>query len=124
MKVEPPSLAIPEAEKRTYTEAEVHSKLFEADMVALGYPRRTNTQADGEWFQEQRTLALRRLRSKRDRGHHDVAVRGRSHAPSLPRSPRQHAATLTGAYPAGGCVVLLAGPSAASRRVAARSGKW
>ena len=71
MKVEPPSLAIPEAEKRTYTEAEVHSKLFEADMVALGYPRRTNTQADGEWFQEQRTLALRRLRSKRDRGHHD-----------------------------------------------------
>jgi Eco57I restriction-modification methylase len=70
-KVEPPSLTIAEAEKRGYTEAEVHSKLFEPDMVALGYPRRTNTQADGEWFQEQRTLALRRLRSKRDRGHHD-----------------------------------------------------
>lgn len=70
-KTEPPSLAVPEAEKLAYTEAEVHSKLFEADMVALGYPRRTNSQADGEWFQEQRTLAIRRLKSQRARGHHD-----------------------------------------------------
>jgi hypothetical protein len=71
VKISLPSLAIPEAEKRRYTEAEIHSKLFEPDMVALGFPPRTNTQADGEWFQEQRTLALRRLKSKRDRGHHD-----------------------------------------------------
>ncbi len=61
-----PSLDVPESEKREYTEAEVHSKLFEPDMVALGFPPRTNTQADGEWFQEQRTLAMRRLKSKRD----------------------------------------------------------
>jgi type I restriction-modification system DNA methylase subunit len=70
-KSQPPSLAIPESEKRAYTEAEVHSKLFEMDMVALGYPRRTSSQADGEWFQEQRTLAVRRLKSNRIRGHHD-----------------------------------------------------
>ena len=68
---QPPSLAIPESEKQAYTEAEVHSKLFEMDMVALGYPRRTNSQADGEWFQEQRTLAVRRLKSNHARGHHD-----------------------------------------------------
>lgn len=70
-KTPPPSLAIPEPEKLGYTEAEIHSKLFEQDMGALGYPPRTNSQADGEWFQEQRTLAMRRLKSKRDRGHHD-----------------------------------------------------
>jgi type I restriction-modification system DNA methylase subunit len=68
----PPSLAVPETEKLSYTEADVHSKLFEPDMAALGFPARTNTEADGEWFQEQRTLALRRLKSKQDRrGHHD-----------------------------------------------------
>lgn len=67
----PPSLEVPEAEKRSYTEADVHSKLFEPDMAALGFPPRTNTQADGEWFQEQRTLALRRLKSKQVRGNHD-----------------------------------------------------
>jgi type I restriction-modification system DNA methylase subunit len=66
-----PSLDVPENEKRGYTEAEVHSKLFEPDMVALGFPARTNTQADGEWFQEQRALAVRRLKSQRSRGHHD-----------------------------------------------------
>jgi hypothetical protein len=49
-----PSLDIPESEKRSYTEADVHSKLFEPDMAALGFPPRTNNQADGEWFQEQR----------------------------------------------------------------------
>lgn len=49
----------------------MHSKLFEMDMVALGYPKRTNSQADGEWFQEQRALAVRRLKSNRARGHHD-----------------------------------------------------
>lgn len=69
--VRPPSLGVPETEKRSYTEAEVHSKLFEPDMAALGFPPRTNTQADGEWFQEQRALAMRRLKSKRSRGHHD-----------------------------------------------------
>jgi type I restriction-modification system DNA methylase subunit len=67
-----PSLEVPESEKLTYTEADVHSKLFEQDMRALDFPARTNTEADGEWFQEQRTLALRRLKSKQERkGHHD-----------------------------------------------------
>jgi len=67
----PPSLDIPESEKSAYTEADVHSKLFEPDMVALGFPPRTANQADGEWFQEQRALALRRLKSGRTRGQHD-----------------------------------------------------
>lgn len=66
-----PSLDVPESEKRSYTEADVHSKLFEPDMATLGFPRRTSSQAAGEWFQEQRTLALRRLKSKRSRGQHD-----------------------------------------------------
>jgi len=66
-----PSLEVPESEKLAYTEADVHSKLFEPDMVALGFPARTASQADGEWFQEQRTLALRRLKSGRTRGQHD-----------------------------------------------------
>ena len=66
-----PSLSIPESEKRSYTEADVHSKLFEKDMAALGFPPRTNTQADGEWFQEQRTLAVRRLRTGKRLGQHD-----------------------------------------------------
>ena len=66
-----PSLDIPESEKRSYTEADVHSKLFEPDMSALGFPPRTANQADGKWFQEQRTLALRRLKSRRTRGQHD-----------------------------------------------------
>lgn len=55
-------------------QADVHSKLFEADAAALGYPPRTRTQADGEYFLEQRHLALRRLRTKvdrRQRGHYD-----------------------------------------------------
>lgn len=66
-----PSLDVPEHEKRAYTEAEVHSKLFERDMQALGFPRRTNSQADGEYFQEQRTLAARRLKSGSQRGFFD-----------------------------------------------------
>jgi type I restriction-modification system DNA methylase subunit len=66
-----PSLDVPDSEKRSYTEADVHSKLFEPDMAALGFPPRTSNQAAGEWFQEQRTLALRRLKSKRSRGQHD-----------------------------------------------------
>jgi len=66
-----PSLDIPETEKLAYTEADVHSKLFEPDMSALGFPPRTANQADGEWFQEQQTLALRRLRSGRARGQYD-----------------------------------------------------
>src|SRR3954471_13849564 len=39
-----------------------------------------------------------------------------------PRTPVNANSHPTGAYPAGGCSVLLTGPSAASRRVAARSG--
>jgi hypothetical protein len=66
----PPSLDVPEVEKRAYTEADVHSKLFDADMRALGYPPRSNTQADGEHFLEQGRLAVRRLRSRRDRAEH------------------------------------------------------
>ncbi len=70
----PPSLEVPEAEKHAYTEAEVHSKLLEKDLTALGYPARTSSQADGEYFQEQRALAMRRLKSRidrRQRGHFD-----------------------------------------------------
>jgi hypothetical protein len=37
---------------------------------------------------------------------------------------RKHEATRLGAYPTGGFVVLLAGPTAASRQVVARSDKW
>lgn len=66
-----PSRKVPESEKAAYTEADVHSKLFEQDMKALGYPSRTNTQADGEHFLEQRRLAVRRLKSHRERGHYD-----------------------------------------------------
>lgn len=66
-----PSLDVPEDEKRDFTEADVHSKLFEPDLKALGYPARTHTQADGEYFQEQRTLAMRRLKSHRERGNFD-----------------------------------------------------
>ena len=62
-----PSLEVPAHEKRAFTEAEVHSKLFEPDMTALGYPARTRTQGDGAHFQEQGHLALRRLRSRDDR---------------------------------------------------------
>jgi len=45
-----PSLAVPETQKRAFSEADVHSSLFEPDMVSLGYPARTTTQADGEYF--------------------------------------------------------------------------
>lgn len=66
-----PSTGISEAEKSAYTEAEVHSKLFEPDLRVLGYPPRTNTQAAGEHFLEQRALAMRRLASGKSRGHFD-----------------------------------------------------
>jgi hypothetical protein len=66
-----PSLDVPEDQKRSYTEAEVHSTLFEPDMTTLGYPPRTNSQAAGEYFMEQRTLAVRRLKSARATGRYD-----------------------------------------------------
>jgi hypothetical protein len=66
-----PSDDLAEAEKRRFTEADVHSTLFEPDMQALGYPRRTSNQADGEYFVEQGTLAVRRLRSGRSTGRYD-----------------------------------------------------
>jgi len=66
-----PSLDIPDAQKRAYSEADVHSKLFELDMAELGYPGRQATQADGEYFLEQRNLAMRRLKTKRERGAYD-----------------------------------------------------
>jgi hypothetical protein len=66
-----PSLDVPESEKRAFSEAEVHSTLFEPDMRALGFPSRETSQAAGEYFREQRTLALRRLRSHRETGRYD-----------------------------------------------------
>ncbi len=67
-----PSLDVSESQKRGFTEADVHSKLFEPDMQTLGYPARIDTQADGEYFLEQRSLAVRRLKSRRERrGHYD-----------------------------------------------------
>lgn len=66
-----PSLAIPEAEKLVFSEADVHSTLFEPDMQALGYPPRSSNQADGEHFLEQRRLALRRLKSGNELGRYD-----------------------------------------------------
>lgn len=50
--IRPPSLDVPEFEKRGFSEADVHSTLFDPDMVALGYPRRASSQADGEYFVE------------------------------------------------------------------------
>ncbi len=66
-----PSLGIPEEQKRAMSEAEVRAKLFELDMSALGYPGGTSTQAEGEYFLEQRTLAMYRLKSQRDTGRYD-----------------------------------------------------
>src|SRR5438552_4113919 len=66
-----PSLDIPESQKRAFSEADVRSTLFELDMTFLGYPPGTSTQADGEFFIEQRTLALRRLKSGQDTGRYD-----------------------------------------------------
>ena len=60
-----PSLAVSEDEKRRYSEADVHAKLLEPDLAALGYPPRTAGQAEGEYFLEQRRLAVRRLKSRR-----------------------------------------------------------
>ncbi|MBA3422908.1 MAG: N-6 DNA methylase [Thermoleophilaceae bacterium] len=66
-----PSESIPGWEKQSYTEADVHAKLFEPDMAALGYPARTSTEAEGEHFLEQRRLAVHRLRSRQERGYYD-----------------------------------------------------
>lgn len=66
-----PSLDIADSQKRGYSEAEVHSKLFDPDMVALGYPSRRSSQADSEYFLEQRSLAVRRLRSREATGRYD-----------------------------------------------------
>jgi hypothetical protein len=66
-----PSLDVPEHEKRSFTEADVHAKLFEPDMAELGYPGRAVTQAQGEYFLEQRSLAMRRLKTGRERGAYD-----------------------------------------------------
>jgi hypothetical protein len=66
-----PSLDVADSAKRAYSEADVHSTLFEPDMRTLGYPGRTSSQADGEYFLEQRTLAVRRLRSQRETGRYD-----------------------------------------------------
>ncbi len=66
-----PSLDVPEAQKQRYSEADVHSTLFEPDMTALRYPPRPSRQADGEYFVEQRTLAVRRLKSGRATGRYD-----------------------------------------------------
>jgi len=74
-----PSASVPESEKRRYSEADVHAKLFEPDMTSLGYPLRTASQADGEYFLEQGHLALRRLQ---------VEARERSFRWSLPDRQR------------------------------------
>lgn len=66
-----PSLDISDEEKSRYSEADVRSTLFEADMAALGYPPGTNTQADGEYFQEQHRLAVRRLKGAQTLGAFD-----------------------------------------------------
>jgi type I restriction-modification system DNA methylase subunit len=66
-----PTASVPDDEKRRYSEADVHAKLFEPDMASLGYPPRTAGQADGEYFLEQGHLALRRLKSRRERGRYD-----------------------------------------------------
>jgi hypothetical protein len=66
-----PSASVPDSEKSLYSEAEVHARLFEPDMRTLGYPPRTNTQADGEHFAEQGALALRRLKTGQTRGRFD-----------------------------------------------------
>ena len=71
MPIRLPSLNIPDAQKLTFSEADVHSTLFEPDMQVLGFPPRTSSQADGEYFVEQRTLAVRRLRSHQATGRYD-----------------------------------------------------
>ena len=59
-----PSLEIPESPKRDYSEADVHSTLFDLDLTrAFGYPSRSSTEADGEHFREQGSLAVRRARA-------------------------------------------------------------
>ncbi|MHB1244432.1 MAG: HsdM family class I SAM-dependent methyltransferase, partial [Gaiellaceae bacterium] len=67
-----PSLEIPESQKLGYSEADVHSKLFDLDLTqAFGYPSRLTTEADGEHFREQRTLAVRRLKTGTATGRFD-----------------------------------------------------
>jgi hypothetical protein len=52
MPIRLPSADIPDAQKRTFSEADVHSTLFEPDAQALGFPPRTSSQADGEYFEQ------------------------------------------------------------------------
>jgi hypothetical protein len=66
-----PSLEIAESEKRQLSEADVHATLFELDMISLGYPPRTSSQAEGDYFIEQRRLAVRRLKSAHATGRYD-----------------------------------------------------
>jgi hypothetical protein len=66
-----PSEDVPEFEKLAFSEADVHSTLFEPDMRRLGYPLRTSSQADGDYFVEQHALAMRRLRSRQRTGFYD-----------------------------------------------------
>lgn len=66
-----PSDDVPESQKRDFSEADVHSTLFEPDMRSLRFPPRTSSQADGEYFVEQRSLAMRRLRSGKSTGWYD-----------------------------------------------------
>ena len=89
MPIRLPSLNIPDAQKLTFSEADVHSTLFEPDMQALGFPPRTSSQADGEYFVEQRTLAVRRLRSLTSNAHrstHSGALAWSASRASRPRS--------------------------------------
>jgi hypothetical protein len=71
MPIRLPSLDIPDAEKHGLSEADVHSTLFEPDMGSLGYLPRTSSRADGDYFVEQRSLAVRRLKSQRATGRYD-----------------------------------------------------
>ncbi len=66
-----PSLDIPEQQKRRYSEADVHSKLFQPDMAVLGYPPHDATQADGEHYLEEGRLAVNRLKSGAGSGFFD-----------------------------------------------------
>lgn len=68
-----PSAEVPESEKSSFTEADVHSKLLETDLAKLGFPPRSNRQSAGEYSVEQQRLAVFRLKShEARRGHFDI----------------------------------------------------
>lgn len=61
-----PSLDIPDSQKRRYSEADVHSKLFEVDMAALGFRaarRRRQTASTSSSSGTSRCAASRRSAS-------------------------------------------------------------